>query len=168
MDEVEFLDAIGRRCRRRHGDLHRPDEPAGRSHARRTRRNRVTCARCAEPESSGSACCFSCCRSRRRVRGRRASFPSQNARAHVGMLAGTIGSRPIGTPANASARAYIIDQLRLFGFEVRVQEADARRAPIGLTARVCQHHRGRPGRRSGGDRHRLALRLGACGTRRGR
>ena len=41
------------------------------------------------------------------------------------MLAGTIGSRPIGTAANARARAYIIDQLRLFGFDVRVQEADA-------------------------------------------
>jgi hypothetical protein len=34
------------------------------------------------------------------------------------MLAGTIGSRPIGTPANARARAYITDPLRLFGFEV--------------------------------------------------
>ena len=53
-------------------------------------------------------------------------FSEQNARAHVGMLAGTIGSRPIGTPANARARAYIVDQLRLFGFEVRVQDADAR------------------------------------------
>jgi hypothetical protein len=53
------------------------------------------------------------------------------------MLAGTIGSRPVGTPANARARAYIIDQLRLFGFEVRVQEADARRAEIGRTARVA-------------------------------
>jgi Peptidase family M28 len=74
-------------------------------------------------------------------------FSEPNARAHVGMLAGTIGSRPIGTPANARARDYIIDQLRLFGFEVRVQEADARRAPIGLTARVSNVIAVRPGRR---------------------
>lgn len=52
------------------------------------------------------------------------------------MLAGTIGSRPVGSPANAKARAYIIDQLRLYGFDVRVQEVDARRPEIGRTARV--------------------------------
>ena len=69
-------------------------------------------------------------------------FSEPNARAHVGMLAGTIGSRPIGTPANARARAYIIDQLRLFGFDVRVQEADARRASIGHHRARLQHHRG--------------------------
>jgi hypothetical protein len=53
------------------------------------------------------------------------------------MLAGTIGSRPVGTPANARARAYVIDQLKLFGYEVRVQEMDARAAEIGLTTRVA-------------------------------
>ncbi len=74
-------------------------------------------------------------------------FSEPNARAHIGMLAGTIGSRPIGTPANARARAYIVDQLRLFGFEVRVQDADARRASIGLTARVSNIIAVRPGRR---------------------
>jgi hypothetical protein len=52
------------------------------------------------------------------------------------MLAGTIGSRPIGTPENARARQYIVDQLRLFGYEVRVQETDARRPDLGYTARV--------------------------------
>ena len=52
------------------------------------------------------------------------------------MLAGTIGSRPIGTPANQRAREYIVDQLRIFGFDVRVQEADARRPELGRTARV--------------------------------
>ena len=52
------------------------------------------------------------------------------------MLAGTIGSRPVGTEANARARAYVIDQLKLFGYEVRVQETDARAAQNGLTARV--------------------------------
>lgn len=63
-------------------------------------------------------------------------FSEQNARAHVGMLAGTIGSRPVGTPENARAREYIVDQLRLFGLEVRVQQAEGRRPDIGRTARV--------------------------------
>ena len=63
-------------------------------------------------------------------------FSLDNARAHVQMLAGTIGSRPLGTPENAQARQYVIDQLRLYGFDVRVQETDARRPDLGLTARV--------------------------------
>ena len=53
------------------------------------------------------------------------------------MLAGTIGSRPIGTPENLRARQYVIDQLRLFGYDVRVQETDARRPDYGLTAHVA-------------------------------
>ena len=53
------------------------------------------------------------------------------------MLAGTIGSRAVGTSANARAREYIVDQLKLAGFEVRVQEADARRPELGTTARVA-------------------------------
>ena len=65
-----------------------------------------------------------------------ALFSEQNARAHVQMLAGTIGSRPPGTEAHARARAYVIDQLRLFGYEVRLQETDARRPELGRTARV--------------------------------
>jgi hypothetical protein len=64
-------------------------------------------------------------------------FSEQNARAHVEMLAGTIGSRPPGTEAHARARAYIVDQLEIFGYEVRVQEADARRPELGRTARVA-------------------------------
>jgi hypothetical protein len=63
-------------------------------------------------------------------------FSETNARAHVQMLAGTIGSRPAGSEANARARAYVIDQLQLYGFEVRVQETDARRPEFGFTARV--------------------------------
>ena len=63
-------------------------------------------------------------------------FSLENARAHVAMLAGTIGSRPIGSPENVRARQYVIDQLRLYGFEVRVQEIDARRPDVGITARV--------------------------------
>lgn len=64
-------------------------------------------------------------------------FSVENARAHVDMLAGTIGSRPAGSANNAKARAYLIDQLRLYGFDVRVQETDAVRPEIGLTARVA-------------------------------
>ena len=33
-----------------------------------------------------------------------ARFNDTNASTHVSMLAGTIGSRPVGTPANARAR----------------------------------------------------------------
>lgn len=36
----------------------------------------------------------------------------------------------------ARARDYVIDQLRLFGYDVRVQDSDARRAEFGLTAHV--------------------------------
>ncbi len=64
-------------------------------------------------------------------------FSEPNARAHIAMLAGTIGSRAVGTAANTRARAYVVDQLRLYGYEVRVQEADARRPELGRTARVA-------------------------------
>jgi len=63
-------------------------------------------------------------------------FSLPNARAHVAMLATTIGSRPVGTEANRRAREYVVDQLRLYGFEVRVQEADAVRRQSGVTAHV--------------------------------
>jgi len=63
-------------------------------------------------------------------------FNDTNAAAHVSMLAGTIGSRPAGSEANARARDYVIDQLRQIGFQVRVQETDARRHELGRTARV--------------------------------
>ena len=74
-------------------------------------------------------------------------FSEQNARAHVGMLAGTIGSRPAGTRANADARRYVIEQLKQSGFEVRVQETDARRRDEGITARVSNVIGVLPGRR---------------------
>ena len=64
-------------------------------------------------------------------------FSESNARAHVSMLAGTIGSRPVGSEANARARAYVIDQLKLYGYEVRVQETDASRPELGRTTRVA-------------------------------
>lgn len=74
-------------------------------------------------------------------------FSESNARSHVSMLAGTIGSRPVGTEANARARAYVIDQLKLYGYEVRVQEADARRPELGRTAHVSNIIAMLPGRR---------------------
>lgn len=64
-------------------------------------------------------------------------FVEANARAHVNMLADTIGSRPVGTPANARARAYIVEQLQQIGFEVRVQEIDAKRPEMARTTRVA-------------------------------
>ena len=75
-------------------------------------------------------------------------FNDTNASAHVSMLAGTIGSRPVGTPANARAREYIVDQLKQVGFEVRVQETDARRHELGRTARVANIIGVLPGERS--------------------
>jgi hypothetical protein len=74
-------------------------------------------------------------------------FSEQNAHAHISMLAGTIGSRPVGTPSNARARLYIVEQLRQFGYEVRVQEADGRRPQLGRTARVSNIIAVRPGQR---------------------
>jgi hypothetical protein len=64
-------------------------------------------------------------------------FVGSNALAHIGMLSGTIGSRPVGSAANLRAREYLVDQLRQIGFEVRVQEIDARRHELGITARVA-------------------------------
>lgn len=63
-------------------------------------------------------------------------FVTANARAHVNVLAETIGSRPAGSDANRRAREYLIDQLRIAGMDVRVQETDARRADIGVSGRV--------------------------------
>jgi hypothetical protein len=76
-----------------------------------------------------------------------AVFSEQNARSHVSMLAGTIGSRAVGTDANARARAYIIEQLKLYGYDVRVQEADARRPDLGRTAHVANIIAALPGSR---------------------
>jgi hypothetical protein len=64
-------------------------------------------------------------------------FDVDNARAHVNMLAGTIGSRPVGSEANVKARNYLIDQLRLYGFDVRVQETDAVSVGLSATAHVA-------------------------------
>ena len=96
-----------------------------------------------------------------------ALFSESNARAHVSMLAGTIGSRAVGTPANARAREYIVDQLQLYGFEVRVQEADARRPELGRTARVANIIATLPGSRSEAHGAGRALRLSARSAGRG-
>ena len=54
----------------------------------------------------------------------------------MNQLAGTIGSRPAGSDANRRAREYLIDQLRFYGYAVRVQEADAHRPELGQSAHV--------------------------------
>lgn len=76
-------------------------------------------------------------------------FSPVAARAHVRTLAETIGSRPIGTPANTAARAYLVAALRQAGFDVRVQAADARRSELGRTAHVVNIIARRDGRRPG-------------------
>ena len=63
-------------------------------------------------------------------------FSVQNARAHVERLTAS-GSRWSGTPANEKARAYLIETLQLYGFDVRVQEADAVWREAGTTTRVA-------------------------------
>lgn len=68
---------------------------------------------------------------------REAPFLEANARTHLNRLAGAIGSRWIGTPANQQARDYLIEQLQLYGFDVRVQQVEAERPDIGRTARVA-------------------------------
>lgn len=63
-------------------------------------------------------------------------FSLDRARAHVMRLAGAIGSRPAGTEPNRAAREYVVAELRAAGFDVRVQEVDAERPGLGVTARV--------------------------------
>ena len=74
-------------------------------------------------------------------------FDVRNARSHVERLAGSIGSRWTGTPANEKARAYVIETLQLQGFDVRVQEADAAWRDAGVTTRVANIIAIKPGKR---------------------
>ncbi len=74
------------------------------------------------------------------------SFSAANARAHLDMLGHTIGSRWIGTPANARARDYVAGELRRFGYDVRLEPAIARRPDLGLSARVTNVVATRAGR----------------------
>ena len=75
------------------------------------------------------------------------AFDIARARAHIERLAGTVGRRPTGSPANARAGAYLVEQLTSLGFAVRVQEADAVDARNGVTARVANVIGLRAGRR---------------------
>lgn len=68
--------------------------------------------------------------------GRVERFNVDNAQAHVERLT-SAGSRWSGTPANEKARAYVIETLQLYGFDVRVQEADAAWREAGVTTRVA-------------------------------
>lgn len=67
---------------------------------------------------------------------RASDFAAANARAHVEHLAGTIGSRPAGTAANARAREYLVEHLERLGFRVRIQSADASNPLHGISGRV--------------------------------
>jgi hypothetical protein len=62
-------------------------------------------------------------------------FRVDNARAHIERLTNA-GPRPTGSEANAAARAYLIEQLKVYGFEVRTQTVDASRPEYGRTMRV--------------------------------
>jgi hypothetical protein len=73
-------------------------------------------------------------------------FRVDNARAHIERLTNA-GPRPSGSPANAAARAYLIDQLRLYGFDVRTQTVDAARPQHGRTMRVTNIVAIKPGAR---------------------
>jgi hypothetical protein len=77
----------------------------------------------------------------------RSPFSEPAARAHVQVLAGEIGSRPVGSAANARARSYIVSRLASLGFEVTVGDREARRPELGLSARVRNIVAIRPGRR---------------------
>jgi hypothetical protein len=59
------------------------------------------------------------------------------ARATIQELGETIGSRPIGSPADVRARDYVVAALGAAGFGVRVQEIDAVAPAAGLTAHVA-------------------------------
>ena len=72
---------------------------------------------------------------------------------------GRLAAGPVGHPANTRAREYVVDQLRQIGFEVRVQETDARRHELGLTARVANIIGVLPGERPEALGARFALRL---------
>ena len=63
-------------------------------------------------------------------------FSAFNARRHLVALSETFGSRPIGTAANASARAYLVAELEATGFNVRLQDVDVTEPASGLTAHV--------------------------------
>ena len=92
-------------------------------------------------------------------------FNVQNAHAHVERLTAS-GSRWSGTPANEKARAYLIETLQLYGFDVRVQEADATWREAGVTTRVANIIAVKPGQQAGSGRPRLSLRFGGLGPRR--
>jgi hypothetical protein len=73
-------------------------------------------------------------------------FRVDNARAHLDRLTNA-GPRPTGSAANAAARAYLVDQLRLYGFDVRTQTVDATHPTYSRTMRVTNIVATRPGSR---------------------
>ena len=170
MDEVEFLDAMG-------VDAvvgmaiytGRMSLPASPRRERTRRRIEYSAARCGSRTVRlslllASIAVTALCR----MFAAAGTFLEPNARAHIGMLAGTIGSRPIGTPANATSPR--VHHRPAAALRVR-RPRPGGRCPAGLGrahgARL-QHHRGAARTTNRSDRARLALRLGARGARSGR
>jgi hypothetical protein len=60
-----------------------------------------------------------------------------HAQSHLQVLAGTIGSRPTGSPELARAREYVISELRELGFTIRLQETLAVDPTQGISAPVA-------------------------------
>ena len=77
----------------------------------------------------------------------------ESARATIQELAGDIGSRPVGSPASARAREYIVRRLTDAGYTVHVQDTDAVEPKTGVTAHVANII----GVRAGADRDAIAL-----------
>ena len=73
-------------------------------------------------------------------------FRVDNARAHIERLTNA-GPRPTGSAANDAARAYLIEQLKVYGFDVRTQTVDASRPEYGRTMRVTNIVATRTGQR---------------------
>lgn len=96
--------------------------------------------------AGGTAACLLICLLSACAASPQSAFSVANARAHVKMLGGTIGIRPVGTEANRRAREYIVSELRRAGFDVHIQETDAVRPEVGRTVHVFNIVAVRPGR----------------------
>jgi hypothetical protein len=66
-----------------------------------------------------------------------APFDETRARRHIDVLAGDIGSRPVGSAAARRAREYVTAELERAGFSVRVQHAESTDEGRALTVPVA-------------------------------
>lgn len=84
----------------------------------------------------GWAAAFVCLTTLAACQAAQPAIDEARARAHIETLAGTIGSRPVGTPAHTLAREYVVRQLTEAGMRVRLQQVDATDPARGLTVPV--------------------------------